>query len=92
MIENILLDRLYLPSGFCWSRAKGLYMLVQSLRRNGYRADEPLTVSRLTDGTFIILDGCRRVLTLQWLRDNNWPLFKRILPGGVPCIVKTLTQ
>jgi ParB-like chromosome segregation protein Spo0J len=62
--------------------------MVASLRKNGFKPNHPLVVSKKADGRFLVLVGNRRLEGLEFVRDNHSDEFGRILPSGrVPCIV-----
>lgn len=65
-----------------------LPLMVESIRRNGFKDNHPLVVSEKSGGGFLVLVGNRRGLALQWLFENDVPAFQSALPTGkVPCVV-----
>lgn len=65
-----------------------LPLIVSSLRKNGFKPNHPLVVSKKPDGRFLVLCGNRRVMGLEFIRDNHAEDYDRIVKGGkVPCIV-----
>ncbi|KKK96929.1 hypothetical protein LCGC14_2657830, partial [marine sediment metagenome] len=68
--------------------------MVESYRRNGFKANHPLVVSEKPEGKQLVLCGNRRGLGLQWLQANDKEAYRLALPSGkVPCLVhKSLTE
>lgn len=65
-----------------------LPLIVSSLRKNGFKPNHPLVVSKKADGRFLVLCGNRRVMGLEFIRDNHAEDYDRVVKGGrVPCIV-----
>ena len=65
-----------------------LPLIVASLRKNGFKPNHPLVVSKKADGRFLVLCGNRRVMGLEFIRTNHAEDYDRIVKGGkVPCIV-----
>jgi len=68
--------------------------MVASYRRAGcFKSNHPLVISTQENGDLLVLNGNRRGLGLQWLRDNDAAEYKRICSTGkVPAVVhKNLT-
>jgi hypothetical protein len=65
-----------------------LPLIVASLRKNGFKPNHPLVVSKKADGRFLVLCGNRRLMGLEFIRTNHAEDYDRIVKGGkVPCIV-----
>lgn len=65
-----------------------LPQMISSIRRNGFKRNHPLVVSKKTDGRYLVLCGNRRTEGLEVILASNKEEFDKICPDGkVPAIV-----
>ena len=79
---------LYRSDNVRGKRDEQLPQIVASLRKNGFKPNHPLVVSKKVDGRFLVLCGNRRMMGLESISAEFAGEFGRVLPRGkVPCIV-----